>query len=169
MLEELPRIDFAVVGEPTGMHAAVAEKGLMVLDCVSYGKAGHAARNEGENAIYKAMEDSAWFKDFEFPEQSEFLGPVKMTVTQIEAGTQHNVVPDRCNFVVDIRSNEKYSNEEILETVVQNVKCTISPRSTHLGSSATPLDHPFVERAVSLKRRLFGSPTLDQSVMPFPA
>jgi acetylornithine deacetylase len=170
LLKELPRIDFAVVGEPTGMHAAVAEKGLMVLDCVSYGKAGHAARDEGENAIYKAMEDIAWFESYEFPEQSEFLGPVKMTVTQIEAGTQHNVVPDRCNFVVDIRSNEKYSNEEILDVIVQNVKCTISPRSTHLGSSATPLDHPFVERAMSLKRKLFGSPTLsDQSVMPFPS
>lgn len=170
LLQELPPIDFAIIGEPTGMHTAVAEKGLMVLDCVSYGKAGHAARNEGENAIYKAMQDIAWFKDYVFPKQTEFLGPVKMTVTQIKAGTQHNVVPDSCSFVVDVRSNEMYSNQEILDIVVQNVNCTISPRSTRLSSTATPLDHPLVERAVNLKRRLFGSPTLsDQALLPFPS
>jgi acetylornithine deacetylase len=168
LLQELPQIDFAIIGEPTGMHAAVAEKGLMVLDCVSYGKAGHAARNEGDNAIYKAMDDIVWFERYQFDKESDFLGPVKMTVTQINAGTQHNVIPDRCNFVVDIRSNELYSNEEILEIIKQNVNCTISPRSTHLGSSATPLDHPFVERAKTLKRKLFGSPTLsDQALLPF--
>ena len=127
LLQELPQIDFAIIGEPTGMHAAVAEKGLMVLDCVSYGKAGHAARNEGDNAIYKAMDDIVWFERYQFDKESDFLGPVKMTVTQINAGTQHNVIPDRCNFVVDIRSNEMYSNEEILEIIKQNVNCTISP------------------------------------------
>lgn len=170
LLQELPRIDFAVIGEPTGMQLAVAEKGLMVLDCVAYGKAGHAARNEGENAIYKAMEDIVWFKDFIFPKQTEFLGPVKMSVTQINAGTQHNVVPDQCSFVVDVRSNEMYTNEELFEIITQKVNCTVTPRSTRLSSTATPLNHPVVERGKQLGLNLFGSPTLsDQALLPFPS
>jgi acetylornithine deacetylase len=170
LIQELPKIDFAIIGEPTGMHLAVAEKGLMVLDCVAYGKSGHAARDEGENAIYKAMEDIAWFKAFIFSEQTEFLGPVKMTVTQINAGTQHNVVPDQCSFVVDVRSNEMYSNQELLDIITQKVNCTVTARSTRLSSTATPLDHPIVEQGKAIGRKLFGSPTLsDQALLPFPS
>ena len=170
LLQELPKIDFAIVGEPTGMHLAVAEKGLMVLDCVAYGKSGHAARDEGENAIYKAIEDITWFNKFIFPEQTEFLGPVKMTVTQINAGTQHNVVPDQCSFVVDVRSNEMYSNQELLDIITQKVNCTVTARSTRLCSTATPLDHPIVEQGKFLGRNLYGSPTLsDQALLPFPS
>jgi len=166
LLKELPKIDFAIVGEPTQMHLAVAEKGLMVLDCVSQGIAGHAARNEGENAIYKAMDDIAWFQNFRFEKESELLGPVKMSVTQINAGTQHNVVPDQCKFVVDIRSNEMYSNEQILEIIKKHVKCSVQARSTRLSSSATPLSHPLVSKAKTMGRKLYGSPTLsDQALM----
>lgn len=170
LIYELPKVDFAIVGEPTGMQLAVAEKGLMVLDCVVYGKAGHAARNEGDNAIYKAMEDIVWFKDYIFPKQTEFLGPVKMSVTQINAGTQHNVVPDQCSFVVDVRSNEMYTNEELFEIITQKVNCSVTPRSTRLSSTATPLNHPVVERGKLLGLNLFGSPTLsDQALLPFPS
>lgn len=170
LLKELPEIDFAIVGEPTGMNPAVAEKGLMVLDCVAKGKAGHAARNEGENAIYKALEDVSWFKNYLFKEKSDLLGEVKMTVTQINAGTQHNVVPDLCSFVVDVRSNEMYSNEEILIEIMKSVSCDVQARSTRLSSTATPLNHPVVKRARELNRQLFGSPTLsDQALMTFPS
>jgi len=168
LLKELPKIDFAIVGEPTEMNAAVAEKGLMVLDCVAYGKAGHAARNEGDNAIYKALKDVAWFQNFNFEKVSDLLGPVKMSVTQINAGTQHNVVPDKCSFVVDVRSNELYSNDELLRIIKQNVTCEATARSTRLSSTATPLDHPIVKRARKLNRKTYGSPTLsDQALMPF--
>lgn len=168
LLKELPKIDFAIVGEPTQMHMAVAEKGLMVVDCVSQGIAGHAARNEGDNAIYKALDDIAWFKNYKFEKESDLLGPVKMSVTQINAGTQHNVVPDQCKFVVDIRSNELYSNEQILETITKHVKCNVQARSTRLSSSATPLNHPIVEKGKALGRQLYGSPTLsDQALMKF--
>ena len=170
LLQELPKIDFAIVGEPTQMHLAVAEKGLMVLDCVSNGKAGHAARNEGDNAIYKALKDVEWFRTFEFAQKTDLLGPVKMSVTQISAGTQHNVVPDKCSFVVDVRSNEMYSNEEILDEIRNNVTCNVQPRSTRLSSTATPLDHPIVNRGREMNRTIFGSPTLsDQALMPFPS
>ena len=168
LLNELPAIDFAIVGEPTEMHAAVAEKGLMVLDCVAYGKAGHAARNEGENAIYKALADVAWFQNHQFEKVSDLLGPVKMSVTQINAGTQHNVVPDKCSFVVDIRSNELYSNVDLLVEIQKNVSCEVTARSTRLSSSATPLQHAVVTSALKLNRQLYGSPTLsDQALMPF--
>lgn len=170
VLSLLPPVDFAVVGEPTEMKPAIAEKGLMVLDCVSHGKAGHAARNEGVNAITLAMKDIAWFNDFQFEKKSDFLGPVKMSVTVIHAGTQHNVVPDRCEFVVDIRSNEMYSNEEIFETVCSNVEAQVTARSFRLNSSRTETDHPFVKRAIMMGREPFGSPTLsDQALMRFPS
>jgi acetylornithine deacetylase len=170
LLNEIPKIDFAIVGEPTDMNLAVAEKGLMVLDCTVYGKAGHAARDEGENAIYKALSDIEWFRTFVFNKKSEILGKVKMTVTQINAGTQHNVIPDKCTFVIDVRSNENYSNEEVLEEIRKHVSCEIKPRSTRLSSSATPLDHPVVKRGIELNRTVFGSPTLsDQALMPFPS
>lgn len=170
VLPYLPPIKFAVVGEPTGMNPAVAEKGLMVLDCVAKGKAGHAARNEGVNAIYRAMDDIAWFRSFQFPEQSDFLGPVKMSVTMIQAGTQHNVVPDACSFVVDVRSNEFYSNEELFRQISSHVQSEVKARSFRLNSSRTERSHPFVQRAVMLGREPFGSPTLsDQALMPFPS
>ena len=170
LIPELPAIDFAIVGEPTQMHMAVAEKGLMVLDCVVYGKAGHAAHGTGVNALYKAIDSIDWFRNYEFPRQTEFLGPVKMTVTQINAGTQHNVVPDKCSFVVDIRSNEMYSNAELLGLIKQYVDCEVTARSTRLSSTATPVGHPVVLRAQEIKRNLYGSPTIsDQALMPFPS
>jgi len=168
LLKELPVIDFAIVGEPTGMNMAVAEKGLMVLDCTVYGKAGHAARDEGDNAIYKAIKDIDWFRSYQYEKRSELLGRVKMTVTQINSGTQHNVIPDKCTFVVDVRSNEMYSNQEILSEIINHVDCDVQPRSTRLSSTATPLNHAVVKRGLELNRTLFGSPTLsDQSLMPF--
>jgi len=170
LLSELPKIDFAIVGEPTQMNLAVAEKGLMVLDCTVHGQAGHAARNEGINAIYRALADIEWFKTFEFIKKTDLLGPVKMSVTQINAGTQHNVIPDKCTFVVDVRSNEMYSNQDILDEIRKHVGCDVNARSTRLSSTATPLHHPIVKRGRELNRTLFGSPTLsDQSLMPFPS
>lgn len=170
LLSELPKIDFAIVGEPTEMNLAVAEKGLMVLDCVVIGQAGHAARNEGDNAIYKALPDIEWFKNHEFEKKSDLLGEVKMTVTQINAGTQHNVVPDKCSFVVDVRSNEMYSNLDILEEIYKYTNCEVKARSTRLSSTATPLSHPIVKSGREINRIVFGSPTLsDQALMPFPS
>lgn len=169
VLSSLPPISLGVVGEPTNMQPAIAEKGLMVLDVTAYGKAGHAARNEGENAIYKVLEDITWFRDFRFEKESPLLGPVKMSVTQINAGTQHNVIPDKCTLVVDIRSNELYSNEEIFEIVKSNVKSEVNARSFRLNSSQIAEDHPFVKKTIELGRVPFGSPTLsDQALMSFP-
>ena len=168
ILPELGRVDLAVVGEPTGMQPAVAEKGLMVLDCVTYGKSGHAAREEGVNAIYLAMPCVEWFRTHRFPRVSQFLGPVKMSVTQIEAGTQHNVVPDTCRFVVDVRVNELYSNPELLREIKSAVPCSVTERSTRLGSSCISMDHPIVVRAMQMGLKPFGSPTMsDQALMPF--
>jgi acetylornithine deacetylase len=170
VLPVLPEISFAIVGEPTGMQPAIAEKGLMLLDCTVTGKAGHAARDEGVNAISLAISDIEWFNSFQFPEKSDLSGPVKMSVTQIQAGTQHNVIPDRCTFVVDVRSNEFYSNEEILRQIKEHVRCEVVPRSTRLHSSHTPISHPFVQRAIQLGKKPFGSSTMsDQALMPFPS
>ena len=170
ILPLLPDIAFAVVGEPTGMQPAIAEKGLMVLDCIVTGKAGHAARAEGINAIALAINDIEWFNTFQFPLRSDLLGTVKMSVTQIQAGIQHNVIPDRCAFVVDIRSNEYYSNEELLKTIKEHVSCEAMPRSKRLNSSFITLSHPFVQRAIVLGKHPFGSPTMsDQAIMPFPS
>ena len=168
VLGELPMIDFAIVGEPTQMHPAVAERGLMVFDCVARGVSGHAARQEGVNAIYKAMEDIEWFRSYTFPRISPMLGPVKMSVTGIEAGTQHNVIPAECRFVVDVRVNECYQNEELLALVREQVYSEVTPRSTHLSSSFISLDHPAVKRLKTLGRVPFASPTMsNQAVMPF--
>lgn len=169
ILPELGRIDFGVMGEPTGMRMAVAERGLMVLDCTAYGKSGHAARNEGVNAIYKAIEDIQWFKSHSFDRVSDFLGAVKMSVTQINAGTQHNVVPDRCTFVVDVRPNGMYTNPELLELIKSSVSCEVKERSTRIGSSHLPMDHPAVVRGLSLGLEPFGSPTTsNQALCHFP-
>lgn len=168
VLPELGQIDFAVVGEPTLLQPAVAEKGLMVFDCVAHGVAGHAAREEGVNAIYKALKDIEWFRTHCFDRVSPLLGTVKMSVTGIEAGTQHNVVPAECRFMVDVRVNECYQNEELLALIREYVECDVAPRSTHLNSSAIALSHPAVERLVAMGKKPFGSPTMsNQAVMPF--
>ena len=170
VLPQLPPIALGVVGEPTEMHPAIAEKGLMVLDVTAHGKAGHAARDEGENAIYKALDDIQWFRNYRFPKESSFLGPVKMSVTQVNAGTQHNVVPDICTFVVDIRSNECYSNEDLFQEICSHIQSEAKARSFRLNSSHIDAEHPFVKRAVELGRTPFGSPTLsDQALMRFPS
>jgi acetylornithine deacetylase len=169
ILPELGTIDLGIVGEPTGMNAAIAEKGLLVLDGVALGRTGHAARDEGDNALYKALDDINWLRTYQFPRVSEMLGPVKMTVTQISAGTQHNVVPDECRYVVDVRPTECYTNEEILEIICANVQADITPRSTHLQSSGLALEHPIVRKAVAMGKITYGSPTLsDQALMRFP-
>jgi acetylornithine deacetylase len=164
LLPQLGAIDFAIVGEPTGMRLAVAERGLMVLDCVARGRAGHAARGEGENAIYKAMNDIEWFRTYRFPLTSPLLGEVKMSVTMISAGTQHNVVPAECRFTVDCRVNERYTNELILEEVRRSVLSEVTPRSTHLKASSISLGHPVVEAGVGLGLETFGSPTTSDQV-----
>ncbi len=170
LLGELPKIDVAIVGEPTGMRMAVAEKGLMVLDCTAKGAAGHAARREGDNAIYKALRDIEWFRTYQFPKVSETLGAVLMTVTMIQAGTQHNVIPDRCEFTVDVRTNDCYDNVGLLTLIRQHVACEVRERSTRLNSSSIGKDHPIVRRGHSMGLESYGSPTLsDQALMPFPS
>ena len=161
----LPPINCAIIGEPTGMHPAIAEKGLMVLDCTAKGVAGHAARNEGVNAIYKAIEDIDWFRNYSYPKSSPLLGDVKMTVTQVNAGKQHNVIPDSCSYVVDIRSNECYSNSELLEIIKSHVKSDVKARSTRLNSSSISLEHPLVKRAIEMGRKPYGSPTLSNQAL----
>lgn len=169
-LQHIPKPVFAIVGEPTNMNAAIAEKGLMVLDCTVYGQSGHAARNEGDNAIYKAMKDIEWFRTYEFPDVSDLLGAVKMSVTMINSGTQHNVVPDKCEFVVDVRSNERYSNEQILALIERHTNCDVKPRSLRLNSSSIPIENPFVQRSLMIGKEAYGSPTLsDQALMNFPS
>jgi acetylornithine deacetylase len=170
-LSLLPEINFAIVGEPTQMNLAIAEKGLMVLDCTSHGKAGHAAREEGENALYKAMKDIEWFSTYKFQKVSEWLGPVKMSVTSIQTENKaHNVVPGTCDFVVDIRLTDDYTHEEALETIKQNVKCEVKPRSIRMRSTRIDIDHPLVQSGISLGKKPYGSPTSsDKALMPFPA
>ncbi len=170
VLPQLPPITLGIVGEPTEMNPAVAEKGLMVLDITARGKAAHAAREEGVNAIYKILPDIEWFRSYRFQKESPLLGPVKMSVTQINAGTQHNVIPDICSAVVDIRTNECYTNEEVFKEVCAHISNEAKARSFRLNSSSIPTDHPFVKRAVELGKSPFGSPTLsDQALMPFPS
>ena len=170
VIPELPAISFAIVGEPTQMQPAIAEKGLMVLDCVVHGKSGHAARNDGDNAIYKALKSIEWFQNHRFPKTSDLLGEVKMSVTIVHAGTQHNVVPDRCEFTVDIRSNECYSNLALFEFIKEHAGCEVNARSFRLNSSRIDINHPFVQRAITFGKEPFGSPTLsDQALMPFPS
>jgi acetylornithine deacetylase len=170
VLPELPPIALALVGEPTEMQPAIAERGLMVLDGIVRGKSGHAARNEGENAIYKAIPVIEWFRNLHFPLESDWLGPVKTTVTMIEAGTQHNVIPDVCRFTVDVRSNELYTNKQLFEEIATRCDCEIKARSFRLNSSQISIDNPFVKRALLLGLKPFGSPTSsDQALMNFPS
>ena len=170
ILPQLGTIEAAIVGEPTEMHLAVAEKGLLVLDCEAKGKAGHAAREEGLNAIYEALPDIQWFQQYKFPKESEHLGPVKMSVTMVQAGTQHNVVPDSCRFTVDVRLTDTYTMEEVLDVIQQHVKARVTPRSMRLRPSAIPIEHPLVQAGIRLGRKNYGSPTTsDQALMPFPS
>ena len=166
----LPHIDLAIVGEPTGMNPAVAEKGLMVLDVIAHGKSGHAARNEGVNAIYEALDDMRWIRDYKFEKVSEFLGPTKMTLTVVNAGTQHNVIPDKCTMLVDIRTNEFYDNEEVYELIRQHLKSEVKAHSFRLKSSRIDPEHPLIRKCVTMGMKPFGSPTLsDQALMHFPS
>jgi len=166
LVPDLGQLDFGIIGEPTLMQLAVAERGLMVLDCVAHGKAGHAAREEGENAIYNAIKDIEWFRTFKFPKESDVFGPIKMSVTVINAGSQHNVVPAGCNFVVDVRVTDAYRNEEVLEIIKQHVKCDVKARSTRLKPSSINRKHPIVQAGISLGRTTYGSPTTsDQSLL----
>lgn len=168
VLKKFGKIDLAIVGEPTGMQMAVAERGLIVLDCEAKGISGHAARNEGVNAIYKALDDIQVLKNLSLPGKSEILGPVKFTVTQIEAGIQHNVVPDSCRFVLDVRTNECYTNEEIVRIIGGAIEAEVKPRSLRLNSSGISLDHPLVKRGLAMGLTHYGSPTTsDQAVIPF--
>lgn len=170
VLPLLPEIDFAIVGEPTGMQPAIAEKGLMVIDAIAHGKAGHAARNEGDNAIYHAMKDILWLSEWQFPKQTALLGPVKQTVTIVNAGTQHNVIPDSCTFTIDVRSNECYTNEEIFTFFQEHLTSELKARSFRLSSSRIDESHPFVQACIREGLKPFGSPTLsDQALMRFPS
>lgn len=168
--DELQPIDFAIVGEPTLMDLAIAEKGLMVLDCVAVGQSGHAARNEGDNAIYKALKDIEWIRNYQFPKISELLGPVKMSVTVINAGSQHNVIPDKCHFTIDIRVTDSYKNEEIIEILKQNLFSEINPRSVRLKPSSIDKNHKIVLQGIKMGKKTYASPTTsDQALMDCPS
>jgi acetylornithine deacetylase len=170
LLPRLSKIDFGIVGEPTLMNMAIAEKGLLVLDCIAHGIPGHAAREEGENALYKAIKDIEWFKSYRFDKVSDLLGPMKMSVTIINAGSQHNVVPGECKFTVDVRVNELYTFEEVLNIVRKNVVSDVIPRSCRLRSTSIAIDHPVIQAGVQLGRTYYGSPTTsDKALMNFPA
>ena len=170
VVPELPEISFAIVGEPTEMQLAVAEKGLLVLDCTAKGVSGHAAREEGENAIYKAITDIQWINSYKFPKVSPTLGPVKMSVTIIQAGTQHNVVPDTCTFTVDVRATDQYTLEELIEEIQANIQSEVSARSIRLRPSSIPIDHPIVAAGLRLGRNAYGSPTTsDQALLDCPS
>ncbi|MDB2494053.1 M20 family metallo-hydrolase [Flavobacteriaceae bacterium] len=171
MLSIIPKIDVAIVGEPTLMQLAVAEKGLVVFDALVKGTPGHAAHPNTDNAIYNTIEVLQWFKDFRFEKDSDSLGPVKMTVTQINAGKQHNAIPAAVELVVDVRVNDQYSNKEIVEILQKQAPCdSINPRGLKLNSSSIPVDHPLVQAGIALGRETYGSPTLsDQSVLSCPS
>jgi len=169
VLPQLGNIYFGIVGEPTQMDIAIAEKGLLVIDCIANGKTGHAAREEGENAIYKALKDIEWFQSFQFPKVSKVLGPIKMSVTMIQAGLQHNIVPETCKFTVDIRTTDEYTNQEVVNIIQQHVSSTIQSRSIRLNPSTVSVTHPLVIAGQSLHCKLYGSPTTsDQALMSFP-
>lgn len=170
-LKFLPKIDCAIVGEPTLLQLAVAERGLIVLDCTAHGKAGHAARTEGENALYKALQDIEWIRTWAFEKVSPHVGPVKMSVTAIETPNKtHNIVPAECHFVVDVRVNELYTFEEILQTIQANIQSEVTCRSMRLRATSIPVEHPLVQAGIALQKSCYGSPTTsDKALMPFPA
>ncbi len=165
LFPQLGEIDLAIVGEPTLMNLAIAEKGLMVVDCVAYGKAGHAAREEGENAIYKAIQDIEWIRNYQFEKASESLGPVKMSVTIINAGSQHNMVPEQCRFTIDIRINELYSHQEVLDILTAHLESELKPRSMRIRSSGIAKEHPLVQAGIELGKSVYGSPTTSDQAL----
>ena len=170
VLPELPPIDVAIVGEPTGMNPAIAEKGLMVIDGVAHGKSGHAARNEGVNAINEVLDDLQWLRDYQFRKVSPFLGETRATVTVVHAGTQHNVIPDKVEFVIDVRTNGYYENELVFAFLQKHMKSELKARSFRLHSSFFPENHPLIKRCKRMRMKPYGSPTLsDQALMPFPS
>lgn len=170
VISRLPKIDVAIVGEPTGMQPAVAEKGLMVIDMIAHGKSGHAARGEGVNAIYEALDDMQWIRDYRFEKVSDFLGPTVMNLTICNSGTQHNVIPDECRMTVDVRTNEHYDNEDVFHFIDSHTKSECKARSYHLRSSHIDTQHPLIQRLVAMGKTPFGSPTLsDQALMPWPS
>ena len=170
VLPDLGDLEFAIVGEPTQMNLAIAERGLLVLDCISTGKAGHAAREEGDNAIYKALKAIEWFRNYQFAKISEVFGPLKMSVTIINAGSQHNVVPATCTFTVDVRVTDAYTNEEVLKIIRTNVDCEVKPRSIRLKPSSIDKGHPLVQSGIKLGRTTYGSPTTsDQALLSIPS
>ncbi|MES2829006.1 MAG: M20 family metallo-hydrolase [Bacteroidota bacterium] len=170
VLPDLGELEFAIVGEPTQMNLAIAERGLLVLDCTATGRAGHAAREEGENAIYKALKDIEWFRNYQFAKVSDVFGPLKMTVTIINAGSQHNVVPATCTFTVDVRVTDAYTNEEVLKIIRTNVDCEVTPRSIRLKPSSIDKEHPLVQSGIALGRTTYGSPTTsDQALLSIPS
>jgi acetylornithine deacetylase len=170
VLPDLGALEFAIVGEPTQMNLAIAERGLLVLDCTVHGKAGHAAREEGDNAIYKALKAIEWFRDYRFSKVSETFGPLKMSVTIINAGSQHNVVPALCSFTVDVRVTDAYTNEEVLKIIKTNVECDVKPRSTRLKPSSIDKGHAIVRSGLALGRTTYGSPTTsDQALLSIPS
>lgn len=170
LLPDLGLLEFAIVGEPTQMNLAIAERGLMVLDCTAHGRAGHAAREEGDNAIYKAIKDIEWFRTYRFPKESEMFGPLKMSVTIINAGSQHNVVPATCEFTVDVRVTDAYQNEEVLEIIREHVSCDVKPRSIRLKPSSIDKNHPVVQAGITMGKSTYGSPTTsDQALLSIPS
>jgi len=170
LLPELPEIEFALVGEPTGMQMAIAEKGLLVIDGYAPGVSGHAAHDNTENAIYNVLEDISWIKAYNFPKTSPTLDQIKMSVTQINAGKQHNVVPASCHFVIDVRVNDQYSNQEVFEVINAHTKSEVKARSFRLSSSSIDPAHIIVKAGIKLGCTTFGSPTLsDQALIPFPS
>ncbi len=170
VLPQLGPLEVAIVGEPTRMQMAVAERGLVVLDCVARGKAGHAAREEGDNAIYRAMRDIEWFRTYRFPRESKLFGKVKMSVTVISAGSQHNVVPAECRFTVDVRVTDRYTNQEVVEEIRRHVTSEVTPRSLRLKPSSISPDHPLVAAGTKLGRMCYGSPTSsDQTLLDIPS
>jgi len=170
LLPKLGKIDFGIVGEPTLLEMAVAERGLMVIDCIAQGRAGHAAREEGENALYKAIEDINWIRNFKFEKVSALLGECRLSVTVIETDNkQHNVVPGQCKFVMDARINELYNFDEVQEIFKLHLKSSFQPRSTRMKSTSIALDHPLVKAGIQLGKGYYGSPTTsDKALMPFP-
>jgi acetylornithine deacetylase len=170
VIPDLGKLEFGIVGEPTLMQLAIAERGLMVLDCTAHGKAGHAAREEGDNAIYKALADIEWFRNYRFANESELFGPIKMSVTIINAGSQHNVVPAVCTFTVDVRVTDAYRNEEVLSIIKEHVSCEVVPRSIRLKPSSIDKGHPIVQAGIAMGRQTYGSPTTsDQSLLDIPS
>ena len=165
LFPQLGKIDLAIVGEPTLMNLAIAEKGLMVVDCIAYGKAGHAAREEGDNAIYKAMTDIEWIRNFQFEKISDLLGPVKMSVTIINAGAQHNMVPEQCSFTIDIRINELYTHQEVFDILTAHLQSELKPRSMRIKSSGIAKEHPLVQAGIALGKSIYGSPTTSDQAL----